>query len=477
MELMVITRPDFFEGEAEAIRMLLDEGLEFLHIRKPDSTEEQMEQLLKQIPAEYYNRIVLHEHYDLAMKYDLRGVHINRRTKGHVPCYKWEMSTSVHSLEEVEKKKGCFDYLFLSPIYDSISKTGYHSAFSAKQLREARERFIISRNVIALGGVKAGCMAMLRVQGFGGAAVLGDVWNRWDTGDFTTHFRQLLQEANTPPAILTIAGSDCSGGAGVQADIKTISALSAYAASVITAVTAQNTLGVQGVVPMQAKVVSQQLQSVLEDLPIGAIKIGMLPNASVARVVAKALSRYPDLPVVCDPVMVSTSGRRLMEPETLQVLQKDIFPRCTLITPNLPEASILLDQPITDVESMRKAASLLSAKYRTRVLLKGGHLPGDTVYDILGGATWTNDFKFPKIASDNLHGTGCTLSSAIATYLGAGLSLFESVMQGEIHVMNAIRAGRDYRIGHGNGPLWHFFSINNKYFGRNHYLCKSNHSN
>ena len=239
MELMVITRADFVEGESEAIRMLLDEGLEFLHIRKPGSTPEQVEQLLKQIPGKYYNRIVLHEHVDLALRYELRGFHVNRRTTEHVPYYKWEVSTSVHSLEELKKKKGSYEYLFLSPVFDSISKTGYHSAFTPGQLRQAREHFVLDYGVIALGGVTADRVGMLRMLGFGGVAVLGDVWDHFGQPDFLEHFRQLLRATNTPPVVLTVAGSDSSGGAGIQADIKTLSGLSAYAASVTTAVTHQ----------------------------------------------------------------------------------------------------------------------------------------------------------------------------------------------------------------------------------------------
>ena len=457
MELMVITRPDFFEGESEAIRMLLDEGLEFLHIRKPGSTPEQVEQLLKQIPGKYYNRIVLHEHVDLALRYELRGFHVNRRTTEHVPYYKWEVSTSVHSLEELKKKKGSYEYLFLSPVFDSISKTGYHSAFTPGQLRQAREHFVLDYGIIALGGVTADRVGMLRMLGFGGVAVLGDVWDHFGQPDFLEHFRQLLRATNTPPVVLTVAGSDSSGGAGIQADIKTLSGLSAYAASVITAVTAQNTLGVQDVFPVPAPVVRQQLESVLVDLPVAAIKIGMVPNASVAQTLAEVLSAYPHLPVVCDPVMVSTSGRSLMEPETIRAMEESVFPRCTLLTPNLPEASLLLGHSIDDVEAMKEAAMRLASQYGTRVLLKGGHLPGNELVDVLGGDTWTDDFHFDKITSSNLHGTGCTLSSAIAAYLAAGFSTCEAITHGEDFTRAAIRAGRDLRFGHGNGPLWHFF--------------------
>lgn len=268
-----------------------------------------------------------------------------------------------------------------------------------------------------------------------------------------------------PPIILSIAGSDCSGGAGIQADIKTVSALGGYAASVITAVTAQNTVGVQAVYPLPAEMVKAQIVSVIEDLQPDAVKIGMVHDAGIVAAIAGCLRKYRPRFVVYDPVMLSTSGRRLMDEETVRVIQAELFPLCTLITPNLHEASLLWGRPIAGTAEMRQAARELSCRYGTRVLVKGGHLQGDDMCDVLyaGQPSSATDafsdgcalYSTPKIESRNLHGTGCTLSSAIAVFLADGNRLDEAVGKAKEYVAAAIRQGKEMRIGHGNGPLWH----------------------
>ena len=254
-----------------------------------------------------------------------------------------------------------------------------------------------------------------------------------------------------PPIILSIAGSDCSGGAGIQADIKTISALGGYAASVITAVTAQNTLGVQSVYPIPADMVKAQITSVMDDLRPDAVKIGMVHDAGIVTTIVDCLQTYTPECIVYDPVMISTSGRRLMTEETIQVIKTELFPLCTLITPNLNEASLLWGQTITGTVEMRQAAQELSCRYNTAILVKGGPSAGA---DILpsGCILYSN----PKIESRNLHGTGCTLSSAIATFLAGGNKLDEAVCKAKEYIGTAINRGKDMNIGHGNGPLWHF---------------------
>ncbi|WP_418699024.1 bifunctional hydroxymethylpyrimidine kinase/phosphomethylpyrimidine kinase [Bacteroides sp.] len=262
----------------------------------------------------------------------------------------------------------------------------------------------------------------------------------------------------TPPILLSIAGSDCSGGAGIQADIKTISALGGYAASVITAVTAQNTLGVQAVHPLPADVVRAQIVSVMDDLQPAAIKIGMVHDAAIVQAIAECLQKYrPDF-IVYDPVMISTSGRRLMTEETIRTIKETLFPLCTLITPNLSEASLLTGQSISTTAEMEQAAQTLSRLYHTSILIKGGHLQGNEMCDVL--CTYPSAacqfYTSPKIESPNLHGTGCTLSSAIATFLAYDHSLDEAVRHAKDYISTAIRHGSELSIGHGNGPLWHF---------------------
>ena len=260
----------------------------------------------------------------------------------------------------------------------------------------------------------------------------------------------------THPVILSIAGSDCSGGAGIQADIKTISALGGYAASAITAITVQNTLGVKTVYNLPPQIVRGQIEAVMDDLHPVAVKIGMVEDVLLVRILADCLKKYAPQFVVYDPVMVSTSGRKLMSDEAIREVKKELFPRTTLITPNLDEARALTGQPIATPEEMKQAARKLSDTFDTSVLVKGGHLPGEEMCDVLYASGNTYIYKEKKIESNNLHGTGCTLSSAIATYLAKGYPLDEAVRRSKTYVSHAILAGKDLAIGKGNGPLWHF---------------------
>ena len=262
----------------------------------------------------------------------------------------------------------------------------------------------------------------------------------------------------TPTIVLTIAGSDSSGGAGIQADIKTISAMGSYAASVITSVTAQNTLGVQGIHPIPTDMVRQQIKSVMDDLHPKAIKIGMVCDKDIALTIAESICKYQPRWVVYDPVMVSTSGHKLMTDDTIDIIRQKLIPQATLITPNLHEAKILLGNSLKDEEEMKKGAELLGKTYRCSVLIKGGHLGSDEMCDILYDTTEKQCFCYhaPKIESRNLHGTGCTLSSAIATKLSQGHPLKEAIALAKDYVTKAIDASKNMHIGNGHGPMWHF---------------------
>lgn len=459
MKLIVITRPDFFGEEAQAIEALFRAGLERLHLRKPGATAAQMEELLRQIPVVYRARIALHDHFELATPWGVGGVHLNARNPEAPHGWTGRVSCSCHSPEEVRQRKDTCDYVFLSPVYDSISKVGYTSAFTADSLLRARQAGIIDRRVIALGGIDTARLPEVERLGFGGAAVLGDVWNRLHDG-FIPHFVRLKRATapRCPPVVLSIAGSDPSGGAGIQADIKTISALGGYAASAITAITVQNTRGVLNVRAVPAQLVDEQMAAVLEDLTVDAVKIGMLPNAATVDAVAACLARYPHGSVVCDPVMASTDGRSLTDAEAVRTARFRLFSCCALVTPNLPEASLLHGSTVAEnPQAMEEAARALAETFGTAFLLKGGHLPGREMCDVLWHAGHSTRFGGGKVDSRNLHGTGCTLSSAIATYLGRGMTMEEAVHRGKEYVTRAIRVGSTLGIGHGNGPLWHFF--------------------
>jgi hydroxymethylpyrimidine/phosphomethylpyrimidine kinase len=256
---------------------------------------------------------------------------------------------------------------------------------------------------------------------------------------------------------VTIAGSDSGGGAGIQADLKTFSALGVYGASVIAALTAQNTRGVSAIHDVPAEFVTAQIDAVFSDLDVGAVKIGMLSNAAVIAAVAKGLDRYNARNIVLDPVMVATSGDRLLEPKAVEVLRKELFPRASIVTPNLQEAAALLGLPFAaDEPAMRMQAEQLRARGAPAVLIKGGHGLGTQAVDLLDDAGGVTRLASARVATRNTHGTGCTLSSAIAAGLAKGQTLLQSVRNAKEYVTATIAAADRLSIGHGHGPVHHF---------------------
>lgn len=252
--------------------------------------------------------------------------------------------------------------------------------------------------------------------------------------------------------VLTIAGSDCSGGAGIQADIKTMIMNGVYAMSVITALTAQNTTGVFGIQESLVEFVDQQMDCVFQDIFPDAVKIGMLSSPEIMHHVAAGLQKYEARHIVLDPVMVSTSGHRLMQKEAEETLQKELFPLAEVITPNIPEAEVLTGLKITDADSMELAARAISNEFHISVLLKGGHRVEDA-NDLLYTDGKTQWLKGERIDNPNTHGTGCTLSSAIASNLAKGYDLTDSVIRAKSYLTDALRA--DLNLGKGSGPLDH----------------------
>ena len=262
--------------------------------------------------------------------------------------------------------------------------------------------------------------------------------------------------------VLSIAGSDSGGGAGIQADLKTCAALGCYGMTAITAITVQNTLGVTGIHGIPLNTVRDQIDAVVSDIGVDAVKIGMLATPEVVSVVADAIRRHQLTNVVLDPVMVATSGDRLIVPETAQALVKELFPLATVITPNLDEAALLLGRSIDGIPALDAAVADLLAMGAPSVLLKGGHLNGDVVMDVLGlqGQTASDYLRLQsqRIVTHNGHGTGCTLSSAIASFLAQGLPLAQAVTEARRYILGAIEAGADVYTGHGHGPLNHGYA-------------------
>jgi hydroxymethylpyrimidine/phosphomethylpyrimidine kinase len=260
------------------------------------------------------------------------------------------------------------------------------------------------------------------------------------------------------PIALTIAGSDSGGGAGIQADLKTFSAIGVYGCSVINALTAQNTCAVTGIFPIPPDFVRAQMDAVFSDIDIDAVKIGMLGDAALIRAVRDGLQAYKPRWIVLDPVMISKSGDALLDPKAVAALRADLVPLADVITPNLPEAATLLDrqEPIDTPEAMVAAAEELLAMGPKAVLLKGGHMGGQDSSDVLvtaEGSTW---LPGRRIDTQNTHGTGCTLSSAIAAHLALGQSMEEAVKSAKAYISNAILAADRLTVGKGHGPVHHF---------------------
>jgi hydroxymethylpyrimidine/phosphomethylpyrimidine kinase len=261
----------------------------------------------------------------------------------------------------------------------------------------------------------------------------------------------------TTPIALTIAGSDSSGGAGIQADLKSFAALGVYGASVITALTAQNTKGVTGIHQVPADFVTAQIDAVFSDLAVGAVKIGMVAELSVIGAIAAGLAKWRPKHVVLDPVMVATSGDRLLKADAVEALRTRLIPMASLITPNLPEAAALLDEPLATSESgVEDQGKRLLALGPRAVLIKGGHGQGAESIDYLVTSAATIPLSAPRVATDNTHGTGCSLSSAIAAGLAKGEDMEMAVRNAKIWVSAAIAAADRFTVGRGHGPIHHF---------------------
>lgn len=256
--------------------------------------------------------------------------------------------------------------------------------------------------------------------------------------------------------ILTIAGSDSGGGAGIQADIKTFAALGTYGMSAITAITAQNTIGVYKVKELDTEIIKAQIDAVFRDIRVDAVKIGMVCNVDIIRQLVSSLQEWGAVNIVLDPVMISTSGFQLLKPEAIEALKNELFPLAAVVTPNIPEAEVLSGEMIINKEDMVKAAKAIVSFGCKSVLIKGGHLEGDAC-DLFFDGEKVSIFTAPRITKKNTHGTGCTLSSAIAAYLVLGFDLTTAVSKSKEYLTGAIEHG--FSLGGGEGPVHHFYKF------------------
>jgi hydroxymethylpyrimidine/phosphomethylpyrimidine kinase len=261
--------------------------------------------------------------------------------------------------------------------------------------------------------------------------------------------------------VLTIAGSDSGGGAGIQADLKTFSALGCYGMSVITALTAQNTRGVTGIHPIPPSFAAEQMAAVLTDIGADAVKIGMLYSPELIGVVAGQLRQLGAKNIVVDPVMIAQSGDKLLQDDAVEAIKERLIPLADVVTPNIPEAQVLLDRNLNDWDDMRAGAKDLAKLGSRSVLIKGGHSPEGDCNDLLylSGEDRFVEMPAERIATRNNHGTGCTLSSAIAGYMARGCGIEEAVQNAKAYIHDAIQAGASYKIGQGHGPVHHFYKF------------------
>lgn len=412
--------------------------------------------------------LIINDRVDVALAIDADGVHIGQSDMPYEVARALLgknkiIGLSVETMDEVIATNALdVDYIGISPVYATPTKTDTLQPFGLEGIEEVMR---ISRHrCVAIGGMNRDTIGEVIRRGVEGVAVVSAIVSADSPREASKELAKIIHEGKStlnshPPKVLTIAGSDSGGGAGIQADIKSISANGCFATSAITAITAQNTLGVNAVEGLSIDIIEGQIEAVLSDIGTDSIKIGMLHSAEVVRCVARMLRKYEVRDVVLDPVMVSTSGHKLIEDDAIALMQTELIPLTRVITPNIPEAEILLGKAIKGQEELPIVAHQLSDKYEVSVLLKAGHLVNDELIDIFYNRETgeTIELSALRIETPNTHGTGCTLSSAIAAHIAKGLPLTEAVRAAKEYINAAIVHGASYRIGHGHGPVCHFY--------------------
>ena len=422
--------------------------------------------------------LIINDRIDVALAVDADGVHIGQ---SDMP---YEMARallgknkiiglSVETMDEVLAANALdVDYIGISPVYATPTKTDTLAPFGLEGIEEVMR--LTRHRCVAIGGMNRATIGEVIARGVEGVAVVSAIVAADSPRQASAELVGIIQD-NRPERlknncqfsilnfqlkkVLTIAGSDSGGGAGIQADIKSISANGCFAMSAITAITAQNTLGVNAVEGLSVGIIEGQIDAVLSDIGADSVKIGMLHSKGVVHCVARMLRKYGIKNIVLDPVMVSTSGHRLIEESAIEVLESELIPMARIVTPNIPEAEILLGETISKQDELPEAARRLAERLGVSVLLKAGHLVNDELIDILynNETGETIELSAPRVDTPNTHGTGCTLSSAIAAQLAKGLSVTEAVRAAKAYINATIIHGANYTIGHGHGPVAHFF--------------------
>lgn len=434
--------------------------------------------------------LIINDRLDIALAIDAEGVHVGNSdmpismVRQLVGANKI-VGLSIESLDDAKKEDIQYaDYLGVSPVFSTTTKLDIAVPLGLEGTKIVTQ--MTGLPTVGIGGINLHNAAEVIAAGASGVAVVSAIVSQDDVVAATSQLKRAVDEAKHSQidrveiqqksifsynykekyaTVLTIAGSDSGGGAGIQADIKSISANGAYAASVITALTAQNTQGVQDIFPIPSNFIRAQIRAVMEDIQIDAVKIGMLHDTETICAVRDMLLDYPVKYIVLDPVMVATSGHKLLEDDAIATLKKELIPMATLITPNIPEAEILLGRPIECQDELPSVARELSDVFGgVSVLVKAGHLTERTLIDVLYDANTKEVVKLTsqRLDTRNTHGTGCTLSSAIAAQIAHTGDVTKSVRVAQQYIAEAIQAGANYHIGEGHGPVKHFYKCWNE---------------
>ncbi len=414
---------------------------------------------IKELCHRYCVPLIINDNVKVAVRAGADGIHVGQHDMQAAKVREqigpdMILGVSAQTVEQalLAEKNGA-DYLGVGAVFDTSTKKDA-DAVAHETVKAISQS--VSIPICAIGGISKDNILELSSTGIDGVALVSAIFASKDIRKECELLRALSEQMVGMKKILTIAGSDSSGGAGIQADIKTVTAHGMYAMSAITALTAQNTTGVYGVLDTPPEFVAQQLDCVFSDIVPDAVKIGMVSSSAIIKIIAEKLEEHEAKNIVVDPVMVSTSGSRLLSEEALDALITQLLPLGTVITPNVPEAEVLCGFAIQDKEDMLRAAASIAGKLGCAVLVKGGHLRGDAA-DVLyekGQAFW---FQQPRVDNPNTHGTGCTLSSAIACNLAESRTLRESIRRAKAYLTGALKAGLD--LGKGSGPLNHMYHM------------------
>ena len=447
----------------ERVRLALRGGASVLQYRAKGKGREVCREeggALKQLCRSFGVAFVVNDDMQLAFDLDADGVHLGQ-DDGSIAAARELLGPgriigkSTHNLEEaLQAEQEGADYIGFGAMYPTDSKNVTHIAGTAG-LSAIRDR--VRLPIVAIGGITVSNACRVVDAGADAVAVISSVLSNPRPDCAVAELKLLFNRSRPFPrgSVLTVAGSDSGGGAGIQADIKTITLLGGYACSVLTALTAQNTRGVSSIHGLPASFVIEQLETVLADIPVNVIKTGMLHTPAIISALAENLAeRAVMIPLVIDPVMVAKGGASLMDRDAANVFIEQLLPQAYLLTPNLPEAERLLNCEIRSVDDMQQAARELHGNGAANVLIKGGHLTGPNSVDILFDGSEFHHFNAERVFTSNTHGTGCTYASAIATGLAQGEPLRAAVEKAKEFITSAIRSARP--LGKGHSPVNHF---------------------